>query len=69
VEKNNIGECFMPIGSRGEDDIDSIFDNIPRCPHCGSYEDFDPCGYFSEDKCHNLDQSNDSGDIEKNKPG
>jgi len=52
----------MPIGSRGEDDMEEIFDNILRCPHCGAYEDFDPCGYFSEGECQNLDISNNDED-------
>ena len=43
------------IGDRGETTVDEILDNEERCPHCGAYEDFDPCGHFEENEvCETL---------------
>ena len=33
----------MPIGDRGETDVDEILDQEERCSECGAYIDFDPC--------------------------
>ena len=44
----------MAIGDRGLTTIETAFGDEPTCPHCGAYEDFDPCGHFEDDmECQN----------------